>query len=798
MAELEIDQSNLPRVHEVCQTFAVLEDGALAHNLQEQEIEQYYSTNVQKNQLVQNDIRLAKRMQDEEEEQQAQQSALLRQASRQIEEQDREYARVVQEELQRSEEVRRREQHDAEIAKRLQEEEEQWMRRRSSRGHDGYAEGRAAEPDRLPSHLHAVPEEQCSSDAIRGRCFTSHRGSEVHDHGSPQRVGSRNNRTSWSNHRETEPDGQMRNEVRETLSEESEDSDTAFNQQLSLWSKRLYEGLSTAPPRQRTSVYQPHFKSNRTFSHGNFPDSFDVFEEETEDLDEDYRVSRYQDQERRPKKEDDQHRSRNEEAVSGLAGVGERRHSRSESVRIHDRRDHRNKVLARTWSCKDNPEKRVSFQDDDRSSYHKQRENSQVWEMLGHILRERGVPVKIGGSGAPLQIKPQSRDSQVLYGSEVSYGDFQPHQRLFQRTATARHSFHGDIRERRRLSYRENSSRDHREAPDRCYENGEVPKICRGDSFISDSQRPGSRRQKELKHTNGDKNGEGRPDNCGVRRATSERGRWHRITEERVSAEEEEGAQEVERRVERPKRRPFLRSLSLRISKATTRHRLKPMAGGASIQPEPRKSSLDLGELHQVLRDEELARKLQKEEEKLLSRNSRQSSGITYPEGDFRVAQVAQDEEIARYMQKQEIKSKRRSHELEGPASWREHRLMISHRDRQATRERQVQRERLDSEGLPSPTEDCSPEDQPPSPIATTPKDPQIRNVAEELDPTFQARRHDVGGPVGQSGPVSGSPPVSSFHDFLEEPTFIPPMKRQADKSDIKKQKPKKETCKQQ
>ncbi|XP_024148916.1 coiled-coil domain-containing protein 187 isoform X2 [Oryzias melastigma] len=362
MAELEIDQSNLPRVHEVCQTFAVLEDGALAHNLQEQEIEQYYSTNVQKNQLVQNDIRLAKRMQDEEEEQQAHHSALLRQASRQIEEQDLEYARVVQEELQRSaEEARRREQHDAEIAKRLQEEEEQWMRRRSSREHDGHPEG-------------------------------------------------------------------------------------------------------------------------------------------------------------------------------------------------------------------------------------------------------------------------------------------------------------------------------------------------------------------------------------------------------------------------------------------------------ASLEPEPRKASLDMGELHQVLKDEELARKLQKEEEKLLSRNSRPSSGSTYPVGDFRVAQVAQDEEIARYMQKQEIQSKRRSRELEGPGSWREHRLMISHHDRQATRGRQVQRERLDSEGLPSPTEDCSPEDQPPSPTATTPKDAQIRNVAEELDPTFQARRHDAGNRAGQSGPVGGSPPISpsGFHDFLEEPTFIPPTKRQAEKSEVKKQKPKKETCKQQ
>lgn len=41
-------------------------------------------------------------------------------------------------------------------------------------------------------------------------------------------------------------------------------------------------------------------------------------------------------------------------------------------------------------------------------------------------------------------------------------------------------------------------------------------------------------------------------------------------------------------------------------------------------------------------------------------------------------------------MQKQEVKSKRRSSELEGPASWREHRAMISHHGRRAARERQV------------------------------------------------------------------------------------------------------------
>ncbi|KPP58473.1 hypothetical protein Z043_123695, partial [Scleropages formosus] len=88
--------------------FSTLEDGALAHSLQEQEIEQYYSANVQKNQLVQNDIRIARQLQDEEE-QQARQSR----ASRRLEEQDSEYARMIQEEIERNaEETRRREQED--------------------------------------------------------------------------------------------------------------------------------------------------------------------------------------------------------------------------------------------------------------------------------------------------------------------------------------------------------------------------------------------------------------------------------------------------------------------------------------------------------------------------------------------------------------------------------------------------------------------------------------------------------------------------------------------------------------
>ncbi|XP_068609894.1 coiled-coil domain-containing protein 187 [Brachionichthys hirsutus] len=230
---------------------------------------------------------------------------------------------------------------------------------------------------------------------------------------------------------------------------------------------------------------------------------------------------------------------------------------------------------------------------------------------------------------------------------------------------------------------------------------------------------------------------------------------------------------------------------------------------GASRRPDTGEASLDLGDLRQVLRDEELARRLQEEEEILLRRNSEHAPPRgSHPDGDFRVAQVAQDEEIAHFMQKQEMKAKRRSRELEGPASWREHGAMMSRHGRWAAGEQQafqhpntVQRERLDSEGLPSPTEDCSPENQPPSPPSPgTPQAQHIRNVAEELDPTFQVRRQV---PEGLDGGQSASTcqPLPESHSGLrdfEEPTFIPPTKRQTDKPARTKAKEKRENCKQQ
>lgn len=110
-----------------------------------------------------------------------------------------------------------------------------------------------------------------------------------------------------------------------------------------------------------------------------------------------------------------------------------------------------------------------------------------------------------------------------------------------------------------------------------------------------------------------------------------------------------------------------------------------------------------------------------------------------------------------------------------------------------------------------------------------------MRNVAEELDPTFRPRRRvpegggGGGGGSGQTGTlhrqtqasewtidnsiasgslsfivntVSGSQslPITSsgMRDLHEEPTFIPPTKRQADKAARPKPKEKKENCKQQ
>ncbi|XP_030625811.1 coiled-coil domain-containing protein 187 [Chanos chanos] len=216
--------------------------------------------------------------------------------------------------------------------------------------------------------------------------------------------------------------------------------------------------------------------------------------------------------------------------------------------------------------------------------------------------------------------------------------------------------------------------------------------------------------------------------------------------------------------------------------------------GGALLSRED--ASLHLRELQQVLQDEELARTLQEEENKLLRGNPQSSRLLRrqYPEGDFRAAQVAQDEEIARFIQKQEIRTQRRSREFDGVGPG-QNRDMPDVNDRRVTHERQVQRERLDSEGLPSPTEDCSPDHQPPSPISMAAQ--PVRNIAEELDPTFQRKESTrAEHTISETCQPQAAPQVG-LYDQTEEPAFVPPTKRQSEKGGRGKSKEKKESVRQ-
>lgn len=439
----------------------------------------------------------------------------------------------------------------------------------------------------LSSHHHG--EEQYSSTTTRWKYSTSHSNSDIRRPKavSPRRLAAQKNTTSWSNQGHTDSISHIRSE----LSEDSEDSDSVFSEQLSVWSQRMNERLDMACPRRRASLHYPQERNYRSrCSRSSFTDEPRSWEEARGEWDEDcydnsdleIRRPRNRDQERSHREGyEGWHRNRDQGRDSSLVEVRERRCSLNESVRLHDRRRHSNRHLARTWSYKDNSDKHVHFQEDTRHSNRQQDESDQVWEMLGQVLRERGVPVRVGSNGVPLQILPQSRDSQVLYGSEVSCSDTQPHQRFFQRAATTRHSFHGDIRERRRSSNRENGGRDHREDQGRHHDNMEHDgdEISSRDSYHANGERQGSRRWREQKYAN-DYARERNKNNYRVKRTTSEHRHWHKTIEERVSSEEEE--QEVERRVQRSHRRAPQHSQSFSSSRASTRDRSRHMAAGNS------------------------------------------------------------------------------------------------------------------------------------------------------------------------------------------------------------------------
>ncbi|TRY87635.1 hypothetical protein DNTS_009335 [Danionella cerebrum] len=208
----------------------------------------------------------------------------------------------------------------------------------------------------------------------------------------------------------------------------------------------------------------------------------------------------------------------------------------------------------------------------------------------------------------------------------------------------------------------------------------------------------------------------------------------------------------------------------------------------------------DMGVWEQVLQDARFAQTLQQQEEETVPCSGREQfrKSPSGSEVDFVAAQVAQDEEIAHYMQRRQRRVQKRAEEME-IQSREEASEGASTSTRRAL---EMLRERLDSDGLHSSTEEEEyPSQNPPTiPSCTTLRNQHIHNIAEELDPTFRARKHESLIPSPQTAGVCLAPrnAHSIFYDYLPEPSFIPPTKRQSEKTSRVKAKEKRENCKQQ
>ncbi|ROL46973.1 Coiled-coil domain-containing protein 50 [Anabarilius grahami] len=690
MAELEVDQANLPRVQEVCQCFAVLEDGALAHNLQEQEIEQYYNSNVQRNQLVQKDIRVAKRLQDEEE-QRAQ--MLQQQATRQLEERDSEYAHMIQEEIQRrAEEALRREVEDEEIAKRIQEEEELCVRHRSS-----YQNKDGRESTSIPARPYSPHAPHNRSPTRRWQLSSSPIYSdseeELIEHSRPTVIRQDRKLTV----------GQRKLVRRPSRAHLEQDDRSMTSQSSSSRSSHLSGGWGDVIKLIKNDMSEQGYLSNSSED--------DLFEPV-------YKLEKL---------------LRQKQQVSG------KRLSRHSSVREDHGRTWQGDGCGRRESFR---ERHVHFPDERRSNLG----NSCRTSENGYSDTRERVQCS---TGILRDDHTHLRETQGL----------QTQAQVFRRNISMRRSYHGNVR---RTSVREGSRTcsvdDSNLARARLSNNApslhpRAPQLMEvevedrlRDTGRWEMMRARNTRQRARSLAEDERriDGDHRRGDRRVRRSQSER--WQTFEEERSSTEEEMGR---ERRMQR----------------------LQSSGAGSAFRSGM--AALDLGELEQVLLDEELARRLQEEEERLAEETQQGSSPLRRdcPVGDFRAAQVAQDEEIARFMQKQEIKAKRRSRELEHAGPGREYR----ENDRRAACDRQ---------GISLNILWCH-----------YSQSQAIRNVAEELDPTFQRKDADEAGQI--NGPCQNQTSQVGLYYPLEEPTFVPPTKRQSDKLGQVKPKEKKENAKQ-
>uniref|UniRef100_A0A3F2Z0M2 CCDC50_N domain-containing protein n=2 Tax=Anopheles minimus TaxID=112268 RepID=A0A3F2Z0M2_9DIPT len=168
------------RVTEVCKEWLVREDGALAYQLQNQEINEHYKGNKQRNQIVRQDFPTALTEQIREKEDAERQAALYHQMINEQEEMDAKVARDIAEQLNREAQAKRQMelQRGEMLARKLQEQALLGDRRHPSDG-AGHS-GRQPVPDQnafpLPPRTHPKPKQGVTNGAqeLPNNSSTSH------------------------------------------------------------------------------------------------------------------------------------------------------------------------------------------------------------------------------------------------------------------------------------------------------------------------------------------------------------------------------------------------------------------------------------------------------------------------------------------------------------------------------------------------------------------------------------------------------------------------------------------------
>ncbi|XP_039250681.2 uncharacterized protein LOC120328304 isoform X1 [Styela clava] len=123
--DIPVETRNLPPVQDAVREYRVIEDGAYAYHLQNEEIENHYSQNVNMRRTVMEDIKRAKELQDEED---RIARIMTLDEEKEVKQMDEELAEIIQEEIfkesiQEKQERKEREERDQELALLMEEKE---------------------------------------------------------------------------------------------------------------------------------------------------------------------------------------------------------------------------------------------------------------------------------------------------------------------------------------------------------------------------------------------------------------------------------------------------------------------------------------------------------------------------------------------------------------------------------------------------------------------------------------------------------------------------------------------------